>query len=197
MTDNELKEHINDFYNYIIQNEKELKKALKKNITFDGEIFDDVYNDAIVMCVESMMKKRERVKSFKDFFFIVSKHRYYNQDNKKKKHQKTHIYDYWNGENDLIDTNYTEEKAEKVEALTKLILTELTNNSDFNNADIDLFIIYYKLKSQGVQHITYKRLAEITNRTQSSVAKAIINIRKWVNDNKKIKDAYEHIKHYS
>ena len=50
MTEGELKGQ--QFLNYVGQNIKRLKKNLKKNITYDDGLFDDVFQESIIKIYE-------------------------------------------------------------------------------------------------------------------------------------------------
>ena len=68
--------HKDDFFKFIIENEKELQKALKKNITFDPDIFDDSTADTVCRIGEYIMQKGIKIDNFKYFFFIAAKRDY-------------------------------------------------------------------------------------------------------------------------
>ena len=62
-------QHKDDFFQYVIEHEKELKYALRKNITYDAEIFDDVTADTIIRIAEYIINKQVFIKDFKGLFF--------------------------------------------------------------------------------------------------------------------------------
>ena len=76
--------HKNDFFNYVIENKRELQKALKKNITYDPDIFDDVTCNTIVRIAEYIVKNGVKINNFKFFFFIAAKREYIAEQNKKR-----------------------------------------------------------------------------------------------------------------
>ena len=65
--------HKNDFFNYVIENKRELQKALKKNITYDPDIFDDVTCNTITRIAEYIVNNGVKINNFKFFFFIAAK----------------------------------------------------------------------------------------------------------------------------
>ena len=80
-------EHGREFLEYVAKNEAKLKKNLRKNITYNPELFDDVFQDTIIK-VHNAIMKGQRIEDFEKYFFIASKFQYINEDNKDKKRKQ-------------------------------------------------------------------------------------------------------------
>ena len=48
MSENIYLEHRDDFIKFVVDNQEKIRKAVRKNITMDADIFDDVTGDTIV-----------------------------------------------------------------------------------------------------------------------------------------------------
>ena len=64
-----------EFLDFVVKNEKRLKKNLMKNITYDENIFDDVFHDTILKVYETIVTKGDEcnIKDYEQYFFIASK----------------------------------------------------------------------------------------------------------------------------
>ena len=61
--------HANDFMLYVAEHEEELKNAIKKNITYDDDIFDDVTANTTLRIAEYIINNKANIKSFKNLSF--------------------------------------------------------------------------------------------------------------------------------
>ena len=86
--------HCNDFYQYIIRNEKQIKKEVRKNITYEEELFDEAYSDTIVKVANAILTKHKIIDDFRYYFFISFKQNYIQMQNKKRKIDKMKTYGY-------------------------------------------------------------------------------------------------------
>ena len=174
-------EHLQEFYDFIVKNDKRLRKNLKKNVTYDPTIFDDAYNEAIMKVANAILKGR-KIDDFEQYFFIASKFAYIKYDTKQKKDKKlnTPIDDF-----DSIDEQYSEERDHKISKLIDITQNILEKN--FKPYETDLFMIYYKLKANGNQ-VSYKRLSEITDIPLKEITQIIKNLKLFVRNNEEIKE---------
>lgn len=69
-----------EFLCFIAENIKQLRRAVKKNITYNPDIFDDVINTAIVK-VHNAIEAGRDVADFKQYFFTAAKWEYIHTDN--------------------------------------------------------------------------------------------------------------------
>lgn len=197
--------HKDDFFKYIIDNEKELQKALKKNITYDPDIFDDVTCNTIVRIAEYIMKNEIRIDNFKYFFFICAKREYIAEQNKKRgitnnsnrdffdnifngleKREKQEDLDiYYSMLNNDEDIMVEETKADKVHRLFEYLEKKL--NETFLPDEADIFLIYFRLKSEK-KGISYKKMAMLTDKDLKYITNVIKKIKKYIKESEEIQN---------
>lgn len=173
-------EHAREFLEYVAKNEARLKKNLRKNITYNENIFDDVFQSTIIKVYDRIMKGTV-IKDFEQYFFIASKFEYINEDNKIKKRQKVE-----DREIDTDDDRFAEddnawkikeERNENINDLFKFLSKRL--NEVFTPAEADIFLIYYRLKSEKAG-ISYHKMVKITGRKFSEISQIIQKIKKFI-----------------
>ena len=173
-------EHAREFLEYVAKNEARLKKNLRKNITYNENIFDDVFQSTIIKVYDRIMKGTI-VKDFEQYFFIASKFEYINEDNKIKKRLKVE-----DREIDTDDDRFAEEdnawkikeeRNENINDLFKFLSKRL--NEVFSPAEADIFLIYYRLKSEKAG-ISYHKMVKITGRKFSEISQIIQKIKKFI-----------------
>lgn len=185
-------EHGQEFLKYVAKNMNRLKHNLRKNITYNESIFDDVFQNSILKVHNAIMKGL-RIDDFEQYFFIASKFEYINADNKNKKRLKTDdrdiLGDISHGviqdiffENDN-EWKLKEEKNERINELFKFLTERL--NEVFTPVEADIFLIYYRLKSEKAG-ISYKKLARITERSVGEITEIIRKIKKFIKNDEQI-----------
>ena len=202
--------HKDDFFNYIIDNEKELQKALRKNITYDPDIFDDVTAETIVRIAEYIMKNGIKINNFKYFFFICAKREYIAQQNKKRgltnnsnrdffdnifngleKREKQEDLDIYYGMLNNDDDVLAEEiKADKVHRLFQYLEGKL--NEAFPPDEADIFLIYFRLKSEK-KGISYKKMALLVDKDLKYITNTIKKIKKYIKESHDIQNKKQEI----
>ena len=161
-----------EFLDYVAKNERRLKRNLRKNITYDNDIFDDVFQTAIIKVYDSIVKNDKWIDDFEQYFFIATKWEYILHDNRARKARAIHdnidviLYMY----NDDRDTERDDEMADIVKRLTDYLV------KTYGEHDADIFLTYYKLKSQDrcsysdMSYLTWlsiKQVTEIIQRIKS------------------------------
>lgn len=182
-------EHGQEFLQFVAKNEARLKKNLKKNITYNPDIFDDVFQSAIIKVYDRIMKGTV-IKDFEQYFFIASKFEYINEDNKVKKRLKSderEIFcdidqDERFGEEDNA-WKIKEDKNSKINELFKFLSKRL--NDVFSPRECDIFLIYYRLKSEKAG-VSYKKLSKIMDCDVKEITNIIQRIKKWIKEDKEI-----------
>ena len=182
-------EHGQEFLKFVAENEARLKKNLRKNITYNEDIFDDVFQDSIIK-VYNAIEKGARIKDFEQYFFIASKFCYINADNKMKDKVKQEDRD------GLISIDQDERFAEfdnawqikedrnnKINELMKYLSKRL--NDVFSPRECDIFLIYYRLKSEKAG-ISYKKLAKILETDVKEVSNIIQKIKAFIRQDAEI-----------
>ena len=69
-----------EFLHFIAENRAELWRAVRKNITYDPNLFDDAMAAAVVKVYNAIESGRD-VADFKQYFFMAAKWEYINTDN--------------------------------------------------------------------------------------------------------------------
>lgn len=200
-------EHAREFFDFVEKNEKRLKRNLRKNITYDENIFDDVFQDAVIKVYEKIMDGTH-IDNFENYFFIASKFLYINTQNKeRKKQEKDDRNLLWNISHGLennrgdisddakrcidviaVEDNEWEKKEEKNENINKLfkfISNKL--NKVFSPAECDIYLIYFRLKSEKAG-VSYEKMAKITGRSFSEISQIIQKVKKFVRQDQEIQD---------
>ena len=179
-------EHAKEFLEYVAKNEARLKKNLRKNITYNENIFDDVFQSTIIKVYDRIMKGTV-IKDFEQYFFIASKFEYINEDNKVKKRLKVE-----DSEIDTDDDRFAEddnawkikeERNENINDLFKFLSKRL--NEVFSPAEADIFLIYYRLKSEKAG-ISYHKMVKITGRSFSEISQIIQRCKRFIKEDKEI-----------
>lgn len=187
-------QHGQEFLKFVGDNLDRLKHNLRKNITYDEDIFDDVIQDSIIKVYNAIMNG-SRIDDFEQYFFIASKFEYITRDNKKKNRLKNDdrdtLSDISHGMIDDIfysddnDWRLNEEKSDKINELFRFLSERL--NEVFSPIECDIFLIYYRLKSERAG-VSYKKMAKITDRSVQEITNIIKNIKKWIKNDKIIQD---------
>lgn len=195
--------HKDDFMLYVWNNHAMLCKAIKKNITMDDELFDDVTADTLCRIGEYILRKKVYINDFKNMFFLAAKRQFIAEQNKKRDRLKQNNRDFFdnifNGlekredKNDLdiyysmLETNEldNEIKADKTHKLFKYLEEKL--NSVFEGNEVDIFLIYFRLKSER-KGISYKKLADIMDKDVKYITKTIVKIKKYIKENEEIQE---------
>jgi len=173
-------EHGQEFLQYVADNEARLKKNLKKNITYNPDIFDDVFQDTIIKVYDRIMKG-VTIKDFEQYFFIASKFQYINEDNKVKKRLKVEDSEFEPDDDRFAEEDngwkIKEERNENINELFRFLSKRL--NEVFTPAEADIFLIYYRLKSEKAG-ISYHKMVKITGRKFSEISQIIQKIKKFI-----------------
>lgn len=182
-------EHGQEFLKFVADNEARLKKNLRKNITYNEDIFDDVFQDSIIK-VYNAIEKGARIKDFEQYFFIASKFCYINQDNKSKnrlKNEDREIFCDLDQDERFAEFDRTweikEERNNRINELMKYLSSRL--NEVFSPREADIFLIYYRLKSEKAG-VSYKKLAKILETDVKEITNIIQRIKGFIKQDKEI-----------
>lgn len=183
--DNFYEQHLTDFYTYITNNERQIKYEVKKNITYEEELFDEAYADTIVKVANAIMVNHKVVDDFRFYFFISFKQNYIQLQNKKRRMSEQNVYGLFDtGTFDVSeDDNYEEERFERINQLYYFIAERLENFFPLN--EVDIYIIYYRLKA-GKNRVSYEKLAEIMDVDLKYITRTIQTIKKFVKEDEEI-----------
>lgn len=186
--------HCNDFYQYIIRNEKQLKQEVRKNITYEEELFDEAYSDTIVKVANAILVNHKVIEDFRYYFFISFKQNFIQLQNKKRKIDKLKTYGYKECEGLIIEDYDNEERYDRIKILFKWLSDYLEEH--FPPNEVDIYIVYYFLKV-GKNRVSYKKMAEIYDVELKYITNVIQNIKRFVKNDEIINKKKEEILHGS
>jgi hypothetical protein len=182
--------HCNDFYQYIIRNEKQLKQEVRKNITYEEELFDEAYSDTIVKVANAILVNHKVIEDFRYYFFISFKQNFIQLQNKKRKIDKLKTYGYKDCEGLIIEDYDNEERYERIRILFKWLSDYLEEH--FPPNEVDIYIVYYFLKV-GKNRVSYKKMADIYDVELKYITNVIQNIKRFVKNDEIINKKKEEI----
>lgn len=182
--------HCNDFYQYIIRNEKQLKQEVRKNITYEEELFDEAYSDTIVKVANAILVNHKIIEDFRYYFFISFKQNFIQLQNKKRKIDKLKTYGYKDCEGLIIEDYDNEERYDRIRILFKWLSDYLEEH--FPPNEVDIYIVYYFLKV-GKNRVSYKKMADIYDVELKYITNVIQNIKRFVKNDEIINKKKEEI----
>lgn len=166
-----------EFLEYVAKNEKSLKKNLRKNITYDAELFDDVFANAIIKVYNNIVNNNVHIDDMERYFFIASKFEYINTDNKNRKQKSnTDDIELYKDAEKLVDTEYDDTKDiiyNKYKSLINYI------NETYGHNKAEIFLTYFTYKADH-KKVSYKKIADEFDMEPTEVSSIINEIK---NDN--------------
>lgn len=210
--------HKNDFMLYVWNNLDTLNYALRKNITYDPDLYDDVTADTLCRIGEYIVNKKVFIKDFKGMFFLSAKRQYVAEQNKKRQMESKSDREYFNKLDEALGRYYdyiedgdtseytikqpnldmfledssmdAEIKAERTHELFKYLEGKL--NEVFEGNEVDIFLIYFRLKSER-KGISYKKLADIMDKDVKYITRTIVKIKKYIKESAEIQETKKRI----
>lgn len=174
---------ISEFYDYLSKNDDIIRYELRKNITYDDELFDDVYSSTVIK-IHDAIENGKDIEDIRMYFFIAFKFNYIQMQNKSRKQKRSGSEVPVDGI-DTTDSEYSESGYEAMERLFKFIEERLMEV--FDEFEVSLFVIYFRLKC-GKGRISYRKLSEITGLKQSVIVTIIQKLKCFVRNDEKIKE---------
>lgn len=171
-----------DFLNFIAQNEKEMRFILAKNVTYDKDIFDDVFNDTIIKVYNSILKNSTDVSDYKNYFFTSLKWTYVLADNRNKKYKNSSVRDYFDNNDIIVEEETEEERFEKIVDTIEVIKNEIKEK--YGEWYTTVFFEYYTCKA--TEGCSYQKLAAKLGITVKQIQMIIKEIKKFVAEDETI-----------
>lgn len=170
----------NDFLRYVSENMNDLKKAVKKNITNDNDLFDDAFNETIIKVYNSIVKNGTIIDDYKQYFFLACKFTFIYRQNKKRKEEAQAIRDYFDLNDDFIDDDFDEEERYEsiVDTIDKIKADVIENLGEYY---AEIYFTYMQLKS--TQSISYKKLAAEKGISTRRVSQIIGMVKDYIKNN--------------
>lgn len=210
--------HKDDFMLYVWNNLDTLNYALRKNITYDPDLYDDVTADTLCRIGEYIVTKKVFIKDFKGMFFLSAKRQYVAEQNKKRQMESKSDREYFSKLDEALGRYYdyiedgdtseytikqpnldmfledssmdAEIKAERTHELFKYLEGKL--NEVFEGNEVDIFLIYFRLKSER-KGISYKKLADIMDKDVKYITRTIVKIKKYIKESAEIQETKKRI----
>lgn len=212
--------HKDDFMLYVWNNLDALNYALRKNITYDPDLYDDVTADTLCRIGEYIINKKVFIKDFKGMFFLSAKRQYVAEQNKKRDRDSKNDREYFSKLDEALGRYYdyiedgdtvaeyninkqpdldmfieddsvsTETKAERTHELFKYLERKL--NEVFDGNEVDIFLIYFRLKSER-KGISYKKLGDIMDKDVKYITRTIVKIKKYIKECDEIQETKKKI----
>ena len=171
----------NDFLKYVSENMNALKKAVKKNITNDNDLFDDAFNETVIKVYNSILKNGTIIDDYRQYFFLACKFTFIYRQNKKRKEEAQAIRNYFDLNNDdFIDDDFDEEEryCDIVDTIGKIKADVIENLGEYY---AEIFFTYMQLKS--TQSISYKKLAAEKGISTRRVSQIIGMVKEYIKNN--------------
>lgn len=182
--------HCNDFYQYIIRNERQLKQEVRKNITYEPELFDEAYSDTIVKVANAILVNHKIIDDFRYYFFISFKQNYIQMQNKRRKIEKMKTYGYADCEGLIIEDFDNEERYDRIRKLLGWLTEYL--ECHFPPSEVDIYVVYYFLKV-GKNRVSYQKMADIYDVDLKYITNVIQNIKRFVKNDLNITNKKQEI----
>ena len=160
-----------EFLEYVAANEIRLKQNLRKNVTYDADIFDDVYQTTIIKIYDSIIRQDLYVEDFEKYFFIGSKFEYINTDNKRRRQRN--VTDDENKAHCIMD-DCSDDRSEEISKI--YAETEDYLKYEYGERDAQIFLTYFWNR---INHgrTSYRAVAEEYNISVKEVAEIIRGIK--------------------
>lgn len=166
------------FLNFVAANEERLKRNLRKNVTFDNSLFEDIFQDSILKTYRTLCNTKADIDDFEQYFFIASKFNFINAQNKKRKQQKLTVEIDYN-RHDFEDEEYDYDSDFAMERKLQEITADIYKH--FGVSDGNLYFSYIMNKVSGIT--SYGKIAELHNINPKLAKKTIQTIKTYI-DNK-------------
>ena len=174
-----------EFLDFVATNDKKLRKNLKKNITFDPNLFDDIYQDTIVKVYNSIVKNNKQIDDFEQYFFISSKFNYILKQKSERERVKKRIdIDDYVRMNDIECENYCES-----DLLTLIEDVRDIIEDRFGEENTELYLDYMKLKIDG--GMSYTKYSQITGVPVSKISDVVSKIKQFTKTDTNIRRIFD------
>lgn len=168
------------FLEWVGQNQKELKKALRANVDYDADVFEDAFADSILNVYNAIVRNNTDLESPKDYFFIAAKF-CYNAKRKRKQREREILIGEWqtleipddNPETEESDRERQDEIKQSLKKARQILVEE------YGEELTELFFTYWigRTLKGGMQ---YKDIADKLGRDVSSVKMQLYGMKKFL-----------------
>lgn len=184
-----------DFLEYVSTHEKEIKSALRKNVTYDRDLLDDTFGDSIIKIHASITKNHVEVKDYKMYIFQSMRWAYLCQQNKLRKREQVSLrnyydnprnddggldYDYdYSDEDDREDLVMREARQTSADRILDLLKSQLAGI--YGEEWVNIYLHYYTAKING-RSMSYERMAQHYGRPLPEVRRNLSQMKSYVRE---------------
>lgn len=179
------------FLDYVATNEKDIKKAVKKNITWESDdFFNDVYYEFIVKAYDSIIKNNTDIKDLKNFCFISFKNLHIIRQGQLRKRQSmtVDVNEAINVLDDLFDCG-EEERFKQINVLLSDLKMALSE--EFGTETSQMFLEY--INEKVANNTNYDKIAEKYGITSRNASQKIKECRRFLLTNEELNNKYQNI----
>lgn len=144
------------FLQWVADNEKEMRKALRKNCTYDPDIFDDVYSEVIINVYNTIVKNNREIDNIKNYFFLALKWHYQMRQNQHRRKGKETVRDYWDNHTSIDQTE--DEIAKDADVNNALVAMREVLTEQYGERWTEIFFTYWDGRSKNAT--SYQALAD-------------------------------------
>lgn len=177
-----------EFLNYLGEHYGELKYNLRKNVTFDPNIFDDVFTEAIIKCHRSIVENGTVIKDYKQYIFLATKNQYIFRQNQKRKHSERDVRG-WFDNNEVEDESQHREERFSIctRGLQKLrgLLVE-----EFGEDRTDAFLRYMQKENR----MNYSDLSQELNISKKEIRRMMYDFNEFLKTDERVSRLQDEIK---
>ena len=158
----------------------ELKKAVKKNITNDNDLFDDAFNETIIKVYNSILKNGTIIDDYKQYFFLFFYVKFISRPSPTRNAGAQAIRASFDLYDDFLDDDFDEEEryCDIVDTIDKIKEDVIENLGEYY---AEIFFTYMTLKS--TQSISYKKLAAEKGISTRRVSQIIGMVKEYIRNN--------------
>lgn len=189
-----IENRLQEFYDFLVKNEKKIKRAIRKNTTRDEDVdfVDEVYQDAVIKVAERIIDGVE-IENYLNYMFLACRNNYIARQNAKRKMQQSLVDAFENLM--ILDDDDTEEEEERFRKKNNFIIDikmHLIEKFGLRQAQIWLDYVLSKAISKKT---TYAKLAENYQTSVNEIREAIHNCQGEIDNNEQLKEKYNTLKH--
>lgn len=171
--------------NYMAENRDFILKSVKKNITNDEELLEDVFSDTCVLVYDNLIKHPKALESVCDWVFLALKLNFITAQKKKRKENANKVEGFsFNEIEDDTDWRAKEDRLNRTSKFLEWCYEQL--EEEFGSEVSNTWIIYYRLKSEKPSSISYAKLAGIMQVSPNVISQRIQACKRWFKENEEI-----------
>lgn len=169
------------FLEWVGQNQTQIKRQVRKNITYDSELFEDCFAEAIISVYNAIIRNDSEIDNLNNYFFLAFKWKYQTRQNQKRKQLEINVYpsDWETMEmvDDIDERNKIEERENDINDALTILRDALIE--EFGEEMTELFFKYWKQKTIGGASYS-KLVADCVNPNQAQ--RTLFAMKKYVNE---------------